>query len=280
MVKQTPDEKKEKAPRQFLAALMSLEGFILTGALLIAAAIVAIWLFWMAPSPQKEIGTKDSTTIQPLTHLAQIDTLAQTPTNNLIAENKKQEIPAEQEPIRLNPINPTPVKQRQPVQNKPINTQPEKPKDEPPAPPKEEEKPKEEKPKEEKLKEEPKPVRKATVTLGSEALAIQFMETISSDDAVGKMVLLQTISAVTVEGHVVIPQGAKVRGRITDARSGSDSKRAFLAIRFEAVQAANGEWVPLKYPEYSDKASSQVVFQAGRRVNNVRTTRTQLTVTL
>jgi len=275
LVQHTPG--KEKISRQFLAALMSLEGVILTGALLIAVIIVSVWIFWIAPSPQKDIVTKDSTAIQPVTLLPQIDTINQNSTN-LIAENRNQETPIQQEPIRQNP---TPIKQRPPVQNKPIDKKPDKPKNETPAIPveKEAEKPKEEKSKEEK-REEPKPVRKVTVTLGSEPIAIQFMETVTSDDPVGKTILLQAVSTVTVQGHLIITQGAKVRGRITDARSGSEAKKAFLAIRFESVQAANGEWVSLKYPEYSDKASGQVIFQAGRRINNVRTTQTQLTVTL
>lgn len=281
LVKQ-PSGEDERPSRHFLTLLTSLEGLILAGAVLIAIGIVSVWAFWIEPSPQQGAITKDSVEIQqrPVTLLTQEDTTQQLQTN-LIAENKKEETPSQQDPIRFRPTEPTPVKQRPPVGGKPVETKPDKSKNETPTPPteKEPEKPKEETPKEEK-REEPKAVRKVTVDLGSEPIAIQFMETITSDDVVGKMVLLQALSAVSVDGHVVIPQGAKVRGRITDARTGNDAKKAFLGVRFEAVQAANGEWVSLKYPEYSDKANGQVVFQAGRRVNNVRTTRTKLTVIL
>jgi serine/threonine-protein kinase len=263
-----------QSKRLFTNAI-SMEALILAGAVVVAAVIIGVWFFIIEPSPKKdEITQKDSTKTEQPTVVFKQDSVANTPSVALATEDKKEADFAK-------PVENQPVKERQPVQKQPINPKPDKPKPQEPAPPKQQEpeKPTDEKPKEEK-REEPKPVRKVTVELGSEPLAIQFMETVTSDDPVGKTVLLQAVSSVVVEGHTVIPSGAKVRGRITDSRSASDSKKAFLAVRFEAVQAANGEWISLKYPEYSDKASGQVVFQAGRRVSQVRTTRTTLTVQL
>lgn len=258
--------------KNLLSNAMSLEGLILISALIVAAVIVGVWIFLIEPSPSSEVVQKDSTQNHKLVVVNPIDT-HKAHEEVAILSQKEVKTPPANPPETLKPIAQKPPKQRQPEEIKPDENQPDKPKPEKPA----ETVP--EKPKEEKH-EEPKPVRKVTVTLGSEPLAIQFMETVTSDDATGKTVLLQTASSVVIDGYTVITTGARVRGRVTDSRSASDSKKAFLAVRFEAVQAANGEWVPLKYPEYSDKASGQVVFQAGRRVNQVRTTRTTLTVQL
>jgi two-component SAPR family response regulator len=48
----------------------------------------------------------------------------------------------------------------------------------------------------------------------------------------------------------------------------------------DAVEAFTGQWIPIKFPEYSDKSSDQVVFQQGRRGSNVRTMQTTVTVQL
>ena len=114
----------------------------------------------------------------------------------------------------------------------------------------------------------------------SETFSIEFAQTVSSDASEGQTVWLRTVSPIVVDGTTVVQTGAKVRAKITDARSSGNSQKALLALRFEAVEAVNGQWIPIKFPEYSDKSSDQVVFQQGRRVNNVRTVRTTLTVQL
>lgn len=262
--------------------LLSLEGLILMGAVVIAVVIMSFWMMSSSDDSTKEQGK----------HIAG-DTVKQQITPDVT--KKKDTVSSlsqsQQLAVVSPPQNETPdpiVKQPDPVENKPqkpitkkppLKNEEEKPQEV--NPPKEE---KETKPieKEEPIHkvEPPKTVRNVTVDLRSESFSIEFAQTVSSDASEGQTVWLRTVSPIVVEGTTVVQTGAKVRAKITDARSAGNSQKALLALRFEAVEAVNGQWIPIKFPEYSDKSSDQVVFQQGRRVNNVRTVRTILTVQL
>jgi eukaryotic-like serine/threonine-protein kinase len=256
------------------AVLTSLEGMVLGGAVFIAASIVVIWTFFITPSPEPPIAdkalkdsfllnkrasvvTKDTIQIK-ASEVAIISEPDKQPKTDVAVPTPVQKAPKQQRPSQPNEkkiVLTSPKDDAAPVTNEATPANPEK-------------------------RVEPKPTRAVTVELNGESVVIQFMETVTSDTPVGKMLSLQTTNSIETDGLNVILAGAPVRGRVVKAHPASDAKKAFLAVRFEAVQAVNGEWVPLKYPEYSDKSSSQVVFQAGRRVNNVRTVRATLSVQL
>ncbi len=275
---------KQTITRQLKANLMSLEGMILVGAIVIAIGILGFWLIGL--------NTPDDKTTEQVSGLTTKDTVQVIPQS--IVETKEDSLPEIDQTQTVAVLPPksesfTPVEPpSQPVEKKPVNPAKKKPVVEvtpeeknPVTPVKEEPKPVE-KEKEEKSKEpEPKaPARTATIELKNEQFAVEFAQTISSDASEGQIVWLRTVSPVQVDGVGIISTGARVRARVTSARPATNSQKALLAIQFEAVEAVNNQWITIKYPEYSDKSSDQVVFQQGRRVNNLRTTRTRLTVQL
>jgi eukaryotic-like serine/threonine-protein kinase len=268
--------KKQYGTQQLKANLLSLEGMILLGAILIAAGIVGFWLIGVngTDSEKTEVTQIQSDTVQNVIKPAvenlqdSLHFLTQTPTNVVLPPKQESSLPVEKpsKPVENKPFNP--VKKKPPVVE-------EKPEEKSPV--KEEPKPveKEDKPQEPERKA---PVRMTTVELGNESFAVEFAQTVSSDMAAGQAVWLRAVSPIQIDGVTVVQTGARVRARITSARPSTNSQKALLALQFEAVEAVNNKWIPIKYPEYSDKSSDQVVFQQGRRVNNLRTTRTTLTV--
>ncbi|MFN8349667.1 MAG: protein kinase [Spirosomataceae bacterium] len=278
-----------KQPSRIRENLMSLEGMILMGAVVVAIAIIGFWMIGTMDTDakvsdnQKAIDTTQRITIPPVslkndTVASESDRLADlTPSQNYVHESdSRQPDPVENKPQK--PVNKKPPVNREEGIEKPKEVNP--PQKEV-IPPKEE---KETKPVEKEepphKTEPPKPVRNVTVELRSESFSVEFAQTVSSEASEGQTVWLRTVSPIVVDGTTVVQTGAKVRAKITGARSAGNSQKALLAIRFEAVEAVNGQWVAIKFPEYSDKSSDEVVFTQGRRVNNVRTARTTLTVPL
>jgi serine/threonine-protein kinase len=285
----TPNEPINR-PSRIRENLLSLEGIILMGAVVIAVAIIGFWMIGTTDKTptlsdnQKAIDTAQKENIQTIslkndTTASEADRLAElTPSQNYVLESEsKQPEPIENKPQK--PVNKRPpVNQEEVIKDKPKEVSPP---DREVPPPKEE---KETKPVEKEeaphKTEPPKPVRNVTVELRSEPFSVEFAQTVSSEASEGQTVWLKTVSPIVVDGTTVVQTGAKVRAKITEARSAGNSQKALLAIRFEAVEAVNGQWVAIKFPEYSDKSSEGVIFQQGRRVNNVRTARTTLTVPL
>jgi eukaryotic-like serine/threonine-protein kinase len=260
---------------QLMENLMSMEGMILLGAFVIALGIIGFWMFDSNRTSQKEeakVIAKDTIQLskQPVAAV-KTDTISLPRQAVVNVQPPKSNVPnpVEPRPIPQQPKLKTPVTKKQPVEEKPNDKAPTSPKEEPIV-------------KEEPIhKNEPaSPKHNITVELRGEAFSIEFSQTVSSDASEGQTVWLRTVSSVSIDGITVIPKGAKVRAKVTEARSASNTQKALLAIRFEAVEAVNGQWIPIKFPEYSDKSTDQVVFQQGRRVNNLRTTRTTLTVQL
>lgn len=271
-------QKKQSGTQQLKANLLSLEGMILIGAIFIAAGILGFWLIGVngndAEKKDQTVAFIQNDTLQTVIKPAVENTrdslpvFTQTPTTIVLPPKEESGLPVDKpsKPIDNKPVYP--LKKKQPITE-------EKPEEKPPV--KEEPKPveKEEKPKEPERKA---PVRMATVEVRNESFAVEFAQTVSSDMAAGQAVWLRAVSPIQIDGVTVVQTGARVRARITSARPSTNSQKALLALQFEAVEAVNNQWIPVKYPEYSDKSSDQVVFQQGRRVNNLRTTRTTLTV--
>ncbi len=264
--------------------LLTQEGLILMGAILIALTIVVTG-FWMSDTVPTKNGIEsdtDSTSTQTyadITPVLEKDTfsrdlpteparLAYTPRANYPVTTpiekdvpkSKEETPKKQKPLA--PVgrvqNPPQTEEKEPISQ---------------------EEEKEDPTDAEEKKTETKPTtRTISVELRNESFPVVFTETITSSQVSrsGSTIWLRTGAPVVVNGSTVIESGARVRGRITEVRAATNSQRAYLAVQFEAVEAVNGQWISIRFPEYSDKDSKQVVFESNRRVNDVRVVRTSL----
>ena len=81
-----------------------------------------------------------------------------------------------------------------------------------------------------------------------------------------------------IDNETIVSNHARVRGRVIAAKSSTNSNRALLSVRFESVETVDGQWIPIRFPEYSDKSSSIVEFRRGRQVSGLKTGRIQLTI--
>ncbi|MDW3652237.1 MAG: protein kinase [Bacteroidia bacterium] len=153
---------------------------------------------------------------------------------------------------------------------------------------KEEKKPIQKTVREERIEEEPKPpvareqeskpIVKESKYKGSVKvripdmyLAASFAETVSTEThSSGQTVYLQTISPIYQGDHLIIPKGARVRAEIKKLRRSEGKKKAFLAIQLHSVQASNGRWLAISYPEYSNLSKTVVSFNRGQRINKIK----------
>lgn len=278
-----------KKTSKLQSQLLSLEGLILLGAIVIALGIIGFWFISSDPTPTAQV-TQDTTTHSKL-HSDISPTVKEiTPDSTNVAAENRQIIttPSTTSPVVSLPPAP---KQIEPEPTEPKTQKPVRKKESPKTPV--QEKPREEAPVAVTPKEDPKPVQKeepivkkepskrnVTVEVRNESFSVAFAQTVTSEASEGQTVWLQTVSEIAVDGVTVVQTGARVRAIVQDARSSSNSQKALLSLRFEAVEAVNGQWLPVKFPEYSDKSSDQVVFQRGRRVNNLRVARSTLTLQL
>jgi len=135
-------------------------------------------------------------------------------------------------------------------------------------------------------KEEPRAVEKESKYKGSVKvripdmyLAASFAETVSTETHVsGQTVYLQTTSPIYQGDHLIIPKGARVRAEIKKLRRSEGKKKAFLAIQLQSVQASNGRWLAISYPEYSNLSKTEVRFTRGQRINKIKLKSTNITL--
>lgn len=278
-----------KKTSKLQSQLLSLEGLILLGAIVIALGIIGFWFVNTDPTPTSQVA-QDTTTHSKLHPTISPTVKEIKPDSTNVAVENRQLIttPSTTSPVVSLPPAP---KQIEPEPTEPKTQKPVRKKESPKTPV--QEKPREEAPVAVSPKEEPKPVQKeepivkkepakrnVTVEVRNEPFSVAFVQTVTSEASEGQTVWLQTVSEISVDGVTVVQTGARVRAIVQDARSSSNSQKALLSLRFEAVEAVNGQWLPVKFPEYSDKSSDQVVFQRGRRVNNLRVSRSTLTLQL
>ncbi|HYL64027.1 MAG TPA: hypothetical protein VE077_15535 [Candidatus Methylomirabilis sp.] len=91
------------------------------------------------------------------------------------------------------------------------------------------------------------PAASAAILPGGTAVNVELSSSVDSKkNKVGDKVEARTTEAVAVEGKTLVPKGAKLEGRITEAtaRSKGDSGST-LAIQFEKAIPKNGEAIPL-----------------------------------
>lgn len=276
-----------KTTSKLRSQLLSLEGLILLGAIVIALGIIGFWFVNTDPTPTAQVA-QDTTTHSKLPSGISPTVKEIVPDSTNVAADNRQII---RTPSTTSPVVSLPPAPKQ-IEPEPTEPKTQKPvrKKEPPKTPVQE-KPREEAPVAVAPKDEPKPVQKeepivkkepskrnVTVEVRNESFSVAFAQTVTSEASEGQTVWLQTVSEISVDGVTVVQAGARVRAIVQDARSSSNSQKALLSLRFEAVEAVNGQWLPVKFPEYSDKSSDQVVFQRGRRVNNLRVARSTLTL--
>lgn len=110
-------------------------------------------------------------------------------------------------------------------------------------------------------------------------LSAAFAETVSSErNYEGQQIYLNTTSDIYQGDHLIIPRGAKVKATVKKVRKAQGKKRAFLAIDLQSVQAVNGEWLTISYPEYSNLAKNLVEFKRGSQLNRIKLKSTNITL--
>ena len=102
-------------------------------------------------------------------------------------------------------------------------------------------------------------------------LSARLLQEVSSEtQARGEYIFFETVKAVNYSGNIIAPAGSKVRARVTKVRSRTSGKKAFLALEIQALQSANGSWLELSFPEYSDTDKKGVFFPSGLILNRIK----------
>ena len=110
-------------------------------------------------------------------------------------------------------------------------------------------------------------------------LSATFTETVSSEkNYEGQSVYLSTSTDIYQGDHLIIPRGAKVKATVKKVRRAQGKKRAFLAINLQSVQAINGQWLTISYPEYSNLSKDLVEFKRGSQLNRIKLKSTNITL--
>lgn len=94
----------------------------------------------------------------------------------------------------------------------------------------------------------------------------------------GQTVYLHTSHAIYQGDHLIIRKGAKVRAIVKKLRRAEGRKKAFLAIQLLSVQAVNGDWLTISYPEYSNLSKTTVEFSQGLRLDKIKLKSTNITL--
>lgn len=270
--------------------MLSTEGMILGGAVLVALMIVIVGVFFL--SPKKKNDDKQAENFLPTTTIVIPQTVAHVDSQKVSNGDGQQPLDKVVNPIEKKETKP---KETLPIDNKgkdktkqPIEKKEEEKKKEEPKPTPSEpiaKQPVTEPVKEpEPVREEPKARNTQNITVRGLSVALVLDETISSNEPgiKGKSINLRVVSDIRVDGITVIATGARATGKITSARSSDDGK-SFLEFRPERVQAVNGEWIPLKSPVLGKSGSSiePVVFTRGTRIlPDPKTANTILTITI
>lgn len=110
-------------------------------------------------------------------------------------------------------------------------------------------------------------------------LSAAFAQTVSSEkNYEGQQIYLNTTSDIFQGDHLIIPRGAKVKAMVKKVRKAQGKKRAFLSIDLQSVQAINGQWLTISYPEYSNLSKNLVEFKRGSQLNRIKLKSTNITL--
>lgn len=126
---------------------------------------------------------------------------------------------------------------------------------------------------------EKKATRSVTVRIPDMYLSASLSEFVSTEkNREGQSVYLHTSSAIYQGDHLIIRKGAKVRAVVKKLRKAEGRKKAFLAIQLLSVQAVNGNWLTISYPEYSNLSKTVVEFRQGLRLDKIKLKSTNITL--
>lgn len=110
-----------------------------------------------------------------------------------------------------------------------------------------------------------------TATLAEQEITGVFTSDISSNTAQqGQPFYLVSQTAVNVDRHIIIEKGARIKAVVKDAISSTKKAKAFLAIQIIAIETVDGQWIPLQYPTYSDRAGQEIIFKKGLTLRKLR----------
>jgi hypothetical protein len=92
-------------------------------------------------------------------------------------------------------------------------------------------------------------------------IRVRLDQTLSSGTAdQGQVVELSVAESIKVDGQVVIPEGSRVTGTVTEAQEKRHMGRAGkLDFSIDRVRAADGEWIPLRYTINKKSGGSHAV---------------------
>ena len=92
-------------------------------------------------------------------------------------------------------------------------------------------------------------------------IRVRLDQTLSSGTAdQGQVVELSVTEPIKVDGQVVIPEGSRVTGTVTEAQEKRHMGRAGkLDFSIDRVRAADGEWIPLRYSINKKSGGSHAV---------------------
>lgn len=247
-------------------SLLSLEGIILSGAILLAAIIITYGFNGSETLKQPGISVPGSV---PVSGIETVVPEPQTPETPPITRESGPH------PVSLrnhNPVNtaPEPVKaiELPPAETKKKSIEKKKT---PPARNTESKKEvAEKKPEAEKEVTVPVASGSKTIEFRGGAIEVESAQMISSETArEGQTIYFRTTTPLISGGHVIIRSGAQIRGTVEKALGKSESKRPGLWIRLETVETAGGQTLPLLF-KWSDTAFRPVEIKAGQVFRRVR----------
>ncbi|MEM6802966.1 MAG: serine/threonine-protein kinase [Bacteroidota bacterium] len=158
------------------------------------------------------------------------------------------------------------IEQREVIQESPKEELPLEREETAPSPPKKEEK--------------SRAKRSVKVRIPDMFLAASFVEQVSTEThQEGQYVYLQTQSPIYYGDHLIVASGSRLMAQIKKLRRAVGKKKAFLSIQLISVQASNGLWLAVSYPEYSNLSKAAVVFKQGQQINKIKLKSTNLTLT-
>lgn len=260
---------------------LSMEGFILAGAVLMALIVLYIGLEQDKPRP-RIVHKPDSTVSQPVSS-------ATLSANQPLLTTRNEPEKITSQPVFNQPTDAPVVivdKPAKPVEksvDKPVTKDTPKKKATPPVA--------EAPPISEPVTPTPTPTERKnpgetghssrTVAVSHQNLLLELKEEIAASSASkGDKVPMEVAKTLQIDGLVVVEKGAPAEGEVTGVRW-SAGKRSFLEVTLRRVRAVNGLWLSFNYPPISQSGSSQqpVVFQRGTRIE-ATLRNTTLTLTL
>jgi len=114
--------------------------------------------------------------------------------------------------------------------------------------------------------------------VGEQFLPIVFGKVVNSKNHnEGDMLEFKSAKSISIGSNVVIENGAPVRAKVSRKKVKNNGKVIF-GIQILSVQAVNGDWIALNYPEYSDIQKGAVIIPATTRIGKVKLKPQQITI--